>query len=155
MGSVSGWLHRGGEKCLAADVRREGSSWQFGYPANTLAPNRYLYSRRQHLPTRELRSLKEAGSRIRTEHFSVLASISNLSYCRVAVIVPKYGHIIVERNRLRRRLRELVRIDLLPKCTNVDLVLQALPPAYRADFNVLGAEVRTVVERLSSTFQSI
>jgi ribonuclease P protein component len=57
------------------------------------------------------------------------------------VIVGKYGHTIVERNRLRRRLRELARIRLLPGCNGVDIVIRPLAEAYRVDFRQLGIEI--------------
>ena len=73
---------------------------------------------------------------------------SLLSYCRVAVIVAKCGHTIVERNRLRRRIRELARIRLIPHCVSVDMVIRALPSAYGAAFSQLGAEVDAIRMRL-------
>jgi RNase P protein component len=39
---------------------------------------------------------------------------SALPHARVGFVVPKYGHSSVDRNRLKRRLRELVRTRLLP-----------------------------------------
>ena len=59
----------------------------------------------------------------------------------MAVIVAKYGHTIVERNRLRRRLRELTRIRLIPSCIGTDLIVRALPGAYGVDFQQLGNEM--------------
>ena len=64
------------------------------------------------------------------------------------MIVAKYGHTIVERNRLRRRLRELARIRLLPACNGVDIVIRALPEAYRVDFRQLGTEVDEIKKGL-------
>jgi ribonuclease P protein component len=46
--------------------------------------------------------------------------------------VPKYSHSAVERNRVKRRLREIVRIDVLAWLPNVDIVVRALPSAYSA-----------------------
>jgi RNase P protein component len=40
--------------------------------------------------------------------------LSALPHARVGFVVPKYGHTSVDRNRLKRRLRELVRTRLLP-----------------------------------------
>lgn len=40
--------------------------------------------------------------------------LSPLPHARVGFVVPKYGHSSVDRNRLKRRLRELVRTRLLP-----------------------------------------
>jgi ribonuclease P protein component len=46
--------------------------------------------------------------------------------------VPKYSHSAVDRNRVKRRLREIVRLDVLPALPNVDVVVRALPSAYAA-----------------------
>jgi ribonuclease P protein component len=47
--------------------------------------------------------------------------------------VPKYSHSAVDRNRVKRRLREIVRLHVLPTLPNVDVVVRALPSAYEAD----------------------
>lgn len=76
---------------------------------------------------------------------------SLLAYCRVTVIVGKYGHTIVERNRLRRRLRDLARVRLLPGCFGLDMVIRALPEAYGVDFNQLGTEVDEIKREMTLT----
>jgi ribonuclease P protein component len=48
--------------------------------------------------------------------------------------VPRYSHSAVDRNRVKRRLREIVRLDVLPSLPNVDVVVRALPSAYVAEF---------------------
>lgn len=71
---------------------------------------------------------------------------------RVGIIVPKYGHIIVERNRLRRRIREIVRVRMLPTLRLVpptDVLVRALPRAYSASFEVLQREIDGIIARLS------
>jgi ribonuclease P protein component len=55
----------------------------------------------------------------------------------------------VERNRLRRRIRELARTALIPAFSNMDLVIRALPAAYAADFRSLAKEVGTIRTKLS------
>ena len=92
--------------------------------------------------------MKRAGRRLRTEHLEVRANDSLLSHARVAVVVGKHRHTIVERNLLRRRLRELVRTRLLPTISGVDLVVRSLPSAYDADFDVLVMEIENVAELL-------
>ena len=68
----------------------------------------------------------------------------------MAVIVGKHGHTIVERNQLRRRIRELARIHLIPLYKSLDLVLRALPSAYGADFSQLSNEVDEIKAGLSA-----
>lgn len=70
---------------------------------------------------------------------------------RVGIIVPKFGHMIIERNRLRRRLREIVRVRMLPtllQAPPTDVLIRALPRAYSASFEVLEREIEGIVARL-------
>jgi ribonuclease P protein component len=64
--------------------------------------------------------------------------------------VAKYGQTVVKRNRLRRRLRELVRVLLIPKLSGLDLVIRALPSAYAADFKELAGEVEQLQLQLTT-----
>lgn len=64
--------------------------------------------------------------------------------------MPKQKHSSVERNRLKRRLRELTRTRLLPLLPPVDLVIRTLPEAYDASFAALEREVVKVGERARS-----
>lgn len=63
-------------------------------------------------------------------------------------MVGKYGHGSVERNRLKRRVRELVRTQVLPSLGPVDTVWRTAPSAYAASFEELAAEVAEVQRRL-------
>lgn len=81
---------------------------------------------------------------MQTEHLEVRASASLLLHPRVGVVVPKYRHTIVSRNRVRRRLRELARLRLLPTLGNVDLLLRAKPPAYATTFEQLASDVEAI-----------
>ncbi len=53
------------------------------------------------------------------------------------MIVPRYGHTAVERNLVKRRLRELARRELLPALAVCDVVIRASPSAYAATFEAL------------------
>jgi ribonuclease P protein component len=63
-------------------------------------------------------------------------------------VVGKHGHTVVERNLLRRRLREIVRLTLLPAVSGMDIVVRSLPSAYDASFQGLMTEIETVVSQL-------
>jgi ribonuclease P protein component len=67
----------------------------------------------------------------------------------VGFIVPRYKHSAVDRNRLKRRLREIVRTTLLPVLPAVDIVVRARPEAYRAPVPALGAQLARAAERLT------
>lgn len=70
------------------------------------------------------------------------------AFARVGFVVPRYKHSAVDRNRLKRRLRELVRLELLPVLPPMDVVLRTAPHAYGKDFGELRAEVRRLAQQL-------
>lgn len=67
---------------------------------------------------------------------------------RVGLIVPRHRQSAVERNRLKRRLRELTRLRLLPSGLPFDVVLRARPETYAAAFDQLGTEIDRVLAQL-------
>jgi ribonuclease P protein component len=85
---------------------------------------------------------------VRAAHIELRVAASPLSFARVGFIVPKHGQNSVKRNRLKRRLRELVRVSVLPGLTPGDLVLRTLPSAYAQSWTVLSREVETLVRKL-------
>lgn len=68
----------------------------------------------------------------------------------MGIIVPRHGHSAVERNRLKRRLREIVRQDLLPTEHGMDLIVRTAPAAYSLPFADLRSEVNGAVRRLAN-----
>jgi len=102
----------------------------------------------------EIRSLLERGKRKRTRNIDVFYSASPVSRSRLGLIVPKHGHKIVERNLVKRRLREIGRRGVLPRLDNaavqVDVLIRARRPAYDAEFAQLEREVLVAVEDLCS-----
>ena len=94
--------------------------------------------------------MRREGKRVRSDHLDVRALASPLSYPRVGIVVPRFQHTIVERNKLRRRLRELVRAHLLPRMTPQDVLVRAQPPAYSRSFEELEREVCDVARRLGA-----
>ena len=61
----------------------------------------------------------------------------------------KLGHSIVERNKLRRRLRELTRVEIIPRIAGMDIVIRALPTAYNASFAQLKVEMEALGGQLA------
>jgi ribonuclease P protein component len=98
----------------------------------------------------EIRALFARGKRRRTAHLDVFLAASPVSRPRVGIVVAKHGHGSVERNKLKRRLRELARTRVLPPLWTaglaVDVLLRARREAYQATFLELGEEVDGVVE---------
>ena len=63
---------------------------------------------------------------------------------RIGLIVPRHKHSAVDRNRLRRRLRELIRIQLLPNACRGDALIRAKAEAYDVSFAELRAEIDSI-----------
>lgn len=72
---------------------------------------------------------------------------------RIGLIVPKHKHSAVDRNRLRRRLRELIRLELLPSVTRGDALIRAKPDAYELSFAGLRTEIGSVKRWLTTLEQ--
>jgi ribonuclease P protein component len=89
---------------------------------------------------------------MQTENLEARASASLLRYARVGVVVPKFKRNIVDRNRVKRRLRELARSRLLPRLGNVDLLIRAKPSAYGSGFPELAGEVDQIAGMVNSIF---
>ena len=66
--------------------------------------------------------------------------------------MPRYKHTAVARNRLKRRLRELARLRLLPALADLppaDVVVRVWPSAYAAGFDALAADVARAIGQLT------
>ncbi|MFI5228244.1 MAG: ribonuclease P protein component [Gemmatimonadales bacterium] len=146
-------------KCSAAAARRDASVSPSNCPANTPAPKGELGFPRDARLTRgdDLQTVIREGKRIRTVHLDVRAVASPRARSRVGIVVPKHQHSVVDRNRLKRRLRELARTELLPRiadAASVDVVIRARHEAYGAAFAALGADVRIVADRLAGAAET-
>jgi len=97
--------------------------------------------RRARLPRGEdLQSCWTRGTRVRLPHLE-LSWLPRHGPSRSAIIVPLYQRTAVQRNRLRRRIREILRRETLRLLPPVDLVVRARREAYAAPFAVLRAEL--------------
>jgi ribonuclease P protein component len=52
------------------------------------------------------------------------------------------------RNQLKRRLRELARLELVPLPISVDVVMRIRPDAYEATFAALARDIAQILEQL-------
>jgi ribonuclease P protein component len=73
------------------------------------------------------------------------------------LVVPRHRRTAVARNRLKRRLRELARTEILPRLdasgSPVDLLVRARPEAYAAGFSDLRQELLHWIDRRSRDAQ--
>ena len=65
------------------------------------------------------------------------------------MVAPRFQFTAVARNRLRRRVRELARRELLAHLPLVDLVIRAKPAAYAASFADLRADMTANLRRVT------
>ena len=69
---------------------------------------------------------------------------------RVGVVVPRHGNSIIDRNRLQRRLRELLRVGWLPderaRAEPRDVLVRAKASAYERSFGDLRGDLRRCLE---------
>ncbi len=98
----------------------------------------------------EIRELFRRGKRSRTPHLDVLFSDSPASFSRVGVVVPRYGNSAVRRNRVKRRLKEALRREVLPRLDDssarIDLMVRARREAYDTSYARLSGELVEWVE---------
>lgn len=102
----------------------------------------------------EIRRLLEKGKRQRTASLDVYAAPSRAERSRLGLIVPKHGHRIVDRNLLKRRLREIGRRQVLPmldaRGSGTDVLIRARVPAYATAYEGLARELIEALEVLCS-----
>jgi len=82
------------------------------------------------------------GKRHRTGHLDLFTRPSPVGSSRLAVIVPRFAFTAVRRNRLRRRLREIGRREVLPVLPEpTDVAVRARASAYAVPFITLRSEL--------------
>jgi len=91
------------------------------------------------------------GAKVRAKLLDLRRLENSADRARVAVVVAKFGHTAVERNKLKRRLRELVRMCMLPVLAPMDLLVRARREAYSATFEMLSDDVNDAAQRLART----
>ena len=85
-------------------------------------------------------------------HLDARVLASPLGFPRVGIVVPRHQHSAVDRNVLKRRLRELVRVNLLPALRDrpaLDVAIRARREAYAAPMNSLRTDVLEIQARVT------
>ena len=102
----------------------------------------------------DIRTILDRGKRERTSLVDVFFMASPVARSRFGLIVPKHRHRIVDRNLLKRRLREIGRLEVLPRIAketeSLDVLVRAGRRAYEADFEALRDDVLRAVEGICS-----
>jgi len=151
MDSGFGCRRSGAVPSSAVVARRAASASPSSCRPSTPAPEHASYPRRHRL-TRgsDLHKVLREGKRARTAHLAVRFLASLLHHLRVGIIVPKHGRSSVERNRLKRRLREILRREIVPVISerSMDVVVRTNSRAYEMGFEALRLELREAMQRL-------
>ena len=92
----------------------------------------------------EFGRISKQGKRVRALDLDVRLLASPLKYVRVGIVVPRHGRSAVQRNLLKRRLRELTRRLLLPLDVSGDVVIRCKPGAYLRTFDELREQLTGV-----------
>lgn len=132
---ASGRLHR--QEAVAG--------WNVPVPSRPDDARRRLPRERRIAHGAEIRDILRRGKRSGTAHLDVFDSTSPALHPRVGVIVPRHRHSIVQRNLVKRRLREVLRLEVLPRLEAcglaADVIVRARRDAYGASFQVLSDEL--------------
>jgi ribonuclease P protein component len=96
----------------------------------------------------ELTACWEEGRRWRTPHLELAWRPNQVGHPRVAFVVPRFQFTAVARNRLRRRLKEMLRREALSTLPSVDLVVRTKRVAYSAPASSLHSELMDSVRRI-------
>jgi ribonuclease P protein component len=89
----------------------------------------------------DIRRCLTQGRRRRFEHLDMIWMDNTTGHARMGLIVPKFQSTAVARNRIRRRLREIWRLELQPAQPAWDLLIKARREAYGASFDALRADL--------------
>jgi len=104
--------------------------------------------------TRDIRALLRKGKRKKTSHFDVFFLSSEAGKSRLGLVVPKHRRRVVDRNRVKRWLREIGRREVLPRlreeALELDLLLRARREAYGVGYHQLRQELIEIIEELCS-----
>ncbi|MGH7592878.1 MAG: ribonuclease P protein component [Gemmatimonadales bacterium] len=89
----------------------------------------------------QIRRVLTTGQRSRGALLDIYSTNGEAGYPRLGLVVPKFQHTAVARNRLRRRLTELWRRDIQGRLPTWDVVLRPRREAYAAPFDMLRTDL--------------
>lgn len=139
----------GGERRLEVGTVAEEARPGAGAPGSFRWPPSSRITR-----SREIRDLFRRGRRKKTSHLDVFFLSSPERGPRLGLVVPKHRRRVVDRNRLKRRLREIGRREILPRMRMeslaLDLLIRTRPEAYETGYQQLRRELVEVIEELCS-----
>ncbi len=125
------------------ELSEAGGLGEFGFPATDKVRR-----------GSEIRTILDRGKRKRTASLDVFFMPSPVARPRIGFVVPKHGHRIVDRNVVKRRLKEIGRLELLPMLRvegqTLDILIRARREAYQNDYDGLRVELVRAMEGICS-----
>jgi ribonuclease P protein component len=92
----------------------------------------------------DIARVRARGIRVRGRVIELRVLENAAAAGRVGIVVPKHSHTAVARNTVKRRIREIIR-DVWPLTKpGTEILVYALPSAYRASFDRLHDEIRSL-----------
>ena len=95
------------------------------------------------------------GRRKNTGEFDIFSAPSSSPHARIGFVVPKHRRLVVERNRLKRRMREVGRLVILPALAknekSIDVLIRARRGAYDLGFKDIRNQLERATEALCSS----
>jgi ribonuclease P protein component len=89
----------------------------------------------------DLRRVLTSGRSSRETHLDIFWTDNVAGHPRLGVIVPRFRHTAVERNQLRRRLKEIWRREIQAAIPAWDVVLRARSATYQRSFDELRVDL--------------
>lgn len=102
----------------------------------------------------ELTSVLRRGKRVRTRFLEIRAMPSPLAHPRAGLIIAKGRRRAVDRNRIKRKIREAVRLYLLPVLGRVDFVIRTRDEIYGASDDEFRADLSEAIGQLIEATES-
>lgn len=143
------WQHAGDALYSADAARKVAISSPLSFHPSTPRKRFSFPHDRRVTRAADIERVRHEGKALRTAALLVRFSPSPHDFLRVGIVVPRHGHSAVDRNRVKRRLRELVRMHVLCLPQSLDLVMWAQPRAYQASFAELRRDIEVVISRLA------
>jgi ribonuclease P protein component len=120
------------------------------FQPSTLVPDQRRHGTSRRITRgRDLEHVWRRGQELRFPSLTARVVASSPDDNRVGLIVPRFGNSAVDRNRLKRRLRELVRLRILSGFRGYHVVIRTRRNAYAATFRKLESEITELASRLN------
>ena len=91
---------------------------------------------------KDFKEIFNFGKKSFTSCFSFRFKKNNLDYPRLTVVVAnKVAKSAVKRNLLKRKIREIIRLNILKKIDHYDVIVNVLSPALEKNYEFLEVEL--------------